>query len=130
MSYVPPFEFIRRYAEIAIADGELRVSFSYDNFVQMIQLMISGIEIDEEVYLQNGDDIAQALSDSTVASVKQHFLEIGYFKGYLPNAPQVDETWYLQEYPDVAAGIESGEIESATQHFLSDGYREGRKPYP
>lgn len=130
MKYLPPFDLIRRMVEVTTMRGELRVSLSYDDFIKILRMMISGVEVDEKWYLDHHEDIAKAVSAGSVASAKQHFVDDGYFEGRLPFSMPVNERWYLQEYPDVAESIRKGVVASGEQHFAEDGYREGRLPYP
>ena len=129
MKYLPPFDLIRRMVEVSTVRGELRVSLSYDDFIKILRMMISGIEVDEGWYLKEHEDIARAVAGGAVASAKQHFLDDGYFEGRLPFAMPVDERWYLEQYPDVAESVRKGIVSSGQQHFSEDGYREGRLPY-
>lgn len=129
MKYLPPFDLIRRSVEISTVRDELRVSLSYDDFIKIIRLMISGIQVDEEWYRQEYGDIARAIQDGKLASAKQHFIDDGYFEGRRPFAMPLDERWYLEQYPDVADSVRKGAVGSAEQHFAEDGYREGRLPH-
>lgn len=129
VKYLPPFDLIRRLVEISTVRGELRVSLSYDDFIKIIRLLISSIQVDEEWYLQEYGDIAQAIQDGKLVSAKQHFIDDGYFEGRRPFGMPVDERWYLEQYPDVADSVRKGVVGSAEQHFVEDGYREGRLPY-
>ena len=129
MKYLPPFDLLRRSVEISTVRGELRVSLSYDDFIKIIRLMISGIQVDEAWYLQEYEDIAQAIREGKLTSAKQHFIDDGYFEGRRPFAMPVDERWYLEQYPDVADSVRKGVVGSAEQHFAEDGYLEGRRPY-
>jgi hypothetical protein len=129
VKYVPPFDLIRRSVEIATVRGELRVNVSYDEFVRILRMMISGIEVNEEWYLRQYEDIAQAIREGSIKSAKQHFMDDGYFEGRLPFPMSVDEKWYLTENPDVAESVRKGIVGSGEQHFVEDGYREGRLPY-
>ena len=129
MKYLPSFDLIRRCVEISSVRGELRVSVSYDDFIRILRLMISGIEVNEEWYLNEHQDIAQAVREGSIQSAKEHFTSDGYFEGRLPFPMPVDEQWYLEQYPDVAESVRNGVVESAQQHFAEDGYREGRLPY-
>jgi hypothetical protein len=129
VKYLPPFDLIRRFVEISTVRGELRVNISYDDFIRILRLMISGIEVDEEWYLKEYEDIAQAVNAGSIASAKQHFVDDGYFEGRRPVPMPVDERWYLAQYPDVAESIRKGIVASGEQHFAEDGYREGRLPY-
>ncbi len=129
MKYLPPFDLIRRMVEVATVRGELRVSLSYDDFIRIMRMMISGLEVDERWYLQEHEDIARAVASGAVASAKQHFVDDGYFEGRLPFPMPVDERWYLEHNPDVAESVRKGIVSSGQQHFAEDGYREGRLPY-
>ena len=129
MKYLPPFDLIRRSVEISTIRGELRVSLSYDDFVRVLRLMISGIQVNEEWYLTEYPDIAQAIRDGKVESARQHFIDDGFFEGRRPFPMDVDERWYLEQYSDVAESVRTGVVGSGQQHFVEDGYREGRLPY-
>jgi len=129
VKYLPPFDLIRRSVEISTVRGELRVSLSYDDFVGVLRLMISGIQVNEEWYLTEYPDIAQAIRDGKVESARQHFIDDGFFEGRRPFPMDVDERWYLEQYPDVAESVRTGVVGSGQQHFVEDGYREGRLPY-
>ena len=129
VNYLPPFDLIRRMVEVSTVRGELRVSLSYDDFIKILRMIIVGIDVDEEWYLREYEDIAQAVGDGSVASAKQHFVDDGFFEGRLPFPMPVDERWYLQQYPDVAESVRKGVIGSGQQHFTEDGYREGRLPH-
>ena len=129
MKYLPPFDLIRRSVEITTVKGELRINVSYDNFINILRLLISGIQVDEEWYLSEYPDIAQAVKEGLITSARQHFIDDGYFEGRLPFPMAVDERWYLEQHPDVAEGVRKGVLASAQQHFAEDGYREGRLPY-
>jgi hypothetical protein len=129
VKYVPPFDIIRRSVEVSTIRGELRVSLSYDDFVRILRLMISGIQVNEEWYLLEYPDIALAIRSGKVESAKQHFIDDGFFEGRRPFPMDVDEPWYLQQYPDVAESVRTGVVNSGQQHFAEDGYREGRLPF-
>lgn len=129
MKYIPPFDLIRRSVEISTVKGELRVNVSYEDFIRLLKMLITGIDVDEEWYLRTYDDIAKAVREGTVSSARQHFVDDGYFEGRMPFPVTVDERWYLQQNPDVAESVRRGIIESAQSHFQEDGYREGRMPF-
>jgi hypothetical protein len=116
--------------EVSTVRGELRVSLSYDDFVKILRMLISNVEVDEKWYLATHEDIARAVASGAVASARQHFIDDGYFEGRLPFSIPVNERWYLEQYPDVAESVRKGLVGSAEQHFAEDGYREGRRPFP
>lgn len=129
MRYLPPFDSVKRLVEISNVKGVPRVSMSYEQFVQMVRMLLGAVELSEAWYASAYPDIGQAVQDGIVASGRRHFIDDGYFEGRQPFAMQVDEAWYLQQYPDVAEGIRAGHIESAQAHFDKDGYQEGRLPF-
>jgi hypothetical protein len=130
VNFLPPFEEIKGFVNFAAAKGELTVSASYTQFTILIRTLLQGIEVDEEWYLRQYPDIAEAIRNKTVNSAKEHFLSDGYFEGRLPFPIKVNEAWYLEQNPGVADYIARGELKSAQQHFNSNGYREGRRPFP
>ena len=130
MDYLPPFEGIKSAVTFAAVKGELTVSVTYAQFTDVIRTLLQGIEVDEEWYLNQYPDVAEAVRAGTFASAKEHFLNNGYFEGRLPFLIKIDEAWYLKQNPGVAEYIARGELESAQQHFNDNGYREGRQPFP
>ena len=114
MKYLPPFDLIRRMVEVSTVRGELRVSLAYDDFVKILRMMISGIEVDEEWYLKENEDIAQAIAKGAVGSAKQHFVDDGYFEGRRPFPMPVDERWYLEHNADVAESVRKGVVSGAS----------------
>jgi hypothetical protein len=129
VNYFPPFEVIRRSVDIQAVRGELRVNMTYEEFVALLRLMISGIEVDEDWYARVYEDIGNAIRTGGIRSARQLFISDGYFEGRLPAPIQVDEAWYLNKYPDVADGIRKGLLVSAQEYFNMDGYKEGRLPF-
>jgi hypothetical protein len=129
MKYLPPFDLIRRSVEISTVRGELRVNLLYEDFVKLLKMMISGIEVDEAWYLKTYEDIAKAVREGSIESARRHFVDDGYFEGRLPFPMRVDERWYQQYYADVGESVRKGVIVSGQVHFDEDGYREGRLPF-
>ncbi len=127
--YVPPFELLKGLVDVSAVKGELRVTATYKQFVEILKLMLVGIKVDEAWYLKQYEDIAEAIKAGIVQSPQQHFIDDGYFEGRLPGPMVVDEKWYLEAYPDVADGIRAGTLTSAQAHFERDGYKEGRRPF-
>jgi hypothetical protein len=128
VSSIPAFELLKQRLSIVTVNGQLKVNNTYDEFLDIIRLVLRSVTVDEAWYLTEYPDIAEAVAGGEVKSARHHFIDSGYFEGRLPCPLEVDEAWYLAEYPDVAEGIERGEIQSARQHFLEHGYEEGRLP--
>ncbi len=130
MGYVPPFSQFKRKMRMSAANGKQGAQMDYEDLVGFIKLMLRGVPVDEQWYLTQNPDVAEAISKGLYRSAKHHFVEDGYFEGRTPCEFKVDEKWYSQTYQDVAEGIKAGSLESAKQHFLSHGYIEGRLPSP
>jgi hypothetical protein len=130
VKYLPPFEVIKRSVEISASKGHVTATVSYENLLEMIKCLLSIVDVDEEWYVVQYPDVAQAIGQGKTVSARQHFIDSGYFEGRLPYLIPVDERWYLKSYPDVAAGVRGGAEPSGQAHFLQGGYREGRLPYP
>src|SRR5438132_283751 len=128
MVYVVPFNRLMQKVETKSANGQHRVTMTYDEFKGIIKLLLRAVEVDEEWYRREDKDIAAAIDAKKISSAKEHFVEDGYFEGRLPRPHQVDESWYIRHYDDVAEGLRSGNFESALRHFEEHGYREGRLP--
>ncbi len=129
MRYVPPFERLKgrvRFSETK--DGAIRVKAAYDDMVQLIQVLLSAVDVDEAWYLQQNKDVAQGIREGKIKSARQHFLDHGYFEGRAPFQMAVDEAWYLAANPDVAEHVRLGAFASGQAHFDASGYREGRLP--
>ena len=85
---------------------------------------MSLLSFDEQFYLDNNHDVAQAVLDGVFSSGKEHYDAFGAFEGRNPNR-FFDSSFYLDNNPDVAeAGI------NPFDHFESFGQIEGRQPSP
>jgi hypothetical protein len=129
LKYLPPFELLKSFLTISNVKGELMVSCSYENLVQMVRNMIIGIEVDEAWYLERYPDIAEAIQQGLVESARLHFVNDGYFEGRIPFPIRVDERFYLEQNAGVADYVRRGILESGQQHFDENGYAEGRAPF-
>ena len=129
MTYLPPFDVIKKLIEISTVRGKPRVSVDYSDFISIIRSFLYNEKIDEEWYLGQYEDVAEALKDGSIQCATRHFVESGYFEGRLPFRLAVDEKWYLAQNPDVAESIRAGKVKSAQAHFQENGYREGRLPF-
>lgn len=130
MSTLPSFKLVSQRLSVVKAKRRSKVDNSFDEFLDIIRLLLRGVAFDKAWYLTEYPDIAEAVAAGELKSARQHFINSGYFEGRLPRAMEIDEAWYLAKYPDVAEAIARGEIESARQHFLEHGYEEGRSCSP
>jgi hypothetical protein len=128
MYYIPSFKVIRGRMTVVTVNGKSKINNSYDDFVEVIKLLLRGAAFDEKWYISKYADVAEAVKTGAFKSGRHHFIEVGYFEGRRPREFEVDEKWYLSTYPDVAEGVGKGEIRSAYQHFNEHGYEEGRLP--
>lgn len=129
MKYIPPFEILKSYLRLSNIKGEIVVSCSYENLIEMFRRLIAGVQVDEKWYLRRYPDIADAIKQGIVKSARRHFLDDGYFEGRVPFEIKVDEKWYLEANPGVADYVKRGLLTSGQQHFDENGYAEGRLPF-
>ena len=133
--YLPPFDLIKRRAANPEANGHENgnggstIHLSEDEFKEIVKLLLRGVDVDEDWYLTENADVAQAIRDGGFKSARHHFIEEGYFEGRKPYPFRVNEQWYLRTYPDVAESIKTGRASSPQQHFQDHGYAEGRLPW-
>jgi hypothetical protein len=130
LTYVPPFSAVKGKISMVTIRGQKRVNNTYEELIDIIKLLLHGVQVDESWYLGNYKDVAEAVAAGRYKSAKHHFVEEGYFEGRRPAMVDVDQNWYLAQYPDVAEGIAKGLFKSVTDHFMSHGYEEGRLPAP
>lgn len=129
MKYLPPFEILKAFLTISNVKGELMVSCTYENMVQLLRRMIIGVEVDEAWYLDRYPDIAEAISQGVVKSARLHFVNDGYFEGRMPFPIRVDERYYLAQNAGVSDFVRKGMLVTGQQHFDENGYAEGRLPF-
>ena len=129
MKYLPPFELLKAFLTISTVKGELMVSCTYENMVQLLRQMIIGVEVNEAWYLERYPDIAEAIEQGIVKSARLHFVNDGYFEGRMPFPIRVEERYYLAHNPGVSEYVRKGMLESGQQHFEENGYAEGRLPF-
>ena len=97
-------------------------------------------DFDEDFYLREHPDIADAVAQGLFASGRDHYVQHGQREGRKasgagqiaapPTDFSFDEEWYLAEYSDVAQGVASGHLKSGLEHWLQSGKAEGRIPPP
>ena len=129
MKYLPPFEVLKSYLTMQTLNGELTVSCTYENLVEMLRRLLAGVVVDEKWYLTRYPDIAEAISQGLVQSAQIHFVNDGYFEGRQPFEIKVDERYYLTQNAGVADYVRRGLLTSGQQHFDENGYKEGRLPF-
>ncbi len=129
MKYLPPFEIMKTYVNMETVSGELTVTCSYENFVEMLRRLLAGVVVDEPWYLTRYPDIADAIKQGLVPSAQAHFVNDGYFEGRQPFEIKVDERYYLTQNAGVADFVRRGLLTSGQQHFEENGYQEGRLPF-
>lgn len=96
----------------------------------LLQVALATADFDEEAYLAENPDVADAIAKGKIESARLHYIGYGYFEGRKGAGPAIDAQWYLSKYPDVAAAVREGRIESAEAHFVLIGGGEGRSPAP
>jgi hypothetical protein len=129
LRYLPPFEVIKGMMNLTTARGKTRVDMTYEDMQKLISTLLASVEVDEDYYLKNNQDVADGLRAGNIRSAREHFIDHGYFEGRLPYRIEVDEEWYLKTNADVAETVRSGHYQSGQAHFDGPGYPEGREPF-
>ncbi|MFB2934685.1 S8 family serine peptidase [Aerosakkonemataceae cyanobacterium BLCC-F154] len=81
----------------------------------------------ENDYLWQNTDVAQAVQSGLFASGAAHFYGLGIFENRNPSG-FFDESYYLRQNPDVAQAVQSGLFARGLDHFLQLGQNENRSP--
>ncbi|WP_400771434.1 hypothetical protein [Methylosinus sporium] len=109
-------------------DGKVERVVPEQIFQILLNAALQTVEVDEEWYMTNYEDVAKACRDKGIANAKEHYVKFGYFEGRLPRRLEFDESYYLSVNPDVAVAVENNEIASGIDHFEKVGHKEGRRP--
>jgi hypothetical protein len=128
--FVPPAVSLLNALKIdqAIFEKGGRVEIPAGLLKLLLQIALAAADFDEDGYLKENPDVANALGSGEIESAHVHFIGFGYFEGRQGAGPEVDEHWYMQKYPDVATAVREGRIKSARHHFHMIGAAEGRSP--
>ncbi len=87
-----------------------------------IEVKPAPVNFDENYYLSQNPDVAEAVASGDFVNGQQHFDEYGRYEARDPNE-EFDTSYYLETYPDVAdAGV------NPLQHYQINGAVEGRRP--
>src|SRR5260370_31570603 len=92
----------------------------------LVKTLIATLPFDEEFYAAIYPDLAAARDCGSIADLRTHFVDHGYWEGRLGAPPQIDDAFYRESYPDVAAPIDRGEFTSPLDHFIKAGAPAGR----
>jgi hypothetical protein len=129
ISYLMPFSELKKKIQIVSDNGQLKVTMSYEAFIDIVRELLKPLPMDENFYKAMYPDVAEAIAAGIHRSAKDHFIENGYAEGRLPFLIKIDPDWYAAQNPDLREGLESGEIGSLEEHFIKHGYQEGRWPF-
>jgi hypothetical protein len=128
--YVPSADSLTAALGVSRADlnGNGQIAVPAPLLKLLLQIALATAEFDEQRYLEQNPDVADAIERGEIESAYMHYIGYGYFEGRRGAGPVVDEDWYLAAYPDVAAAVREGGVTSAECHFHSIGGAEGRSP--
>jgi hypothetical protein len=128
--FVPPFKSILR--ALGTDEATLNASDSVTIPLELFKLLLTAIalseDVDEERYLAEYPDVAQAAGTEVGPKALLHFARSGYFEGRRTFAENFDHDYYLKVNPDVARAIERGHVTSAEDHYFAWGRYELRAP--
>lgn len=130
MTYLPPFEIIKRNLDFQPGNGDPTVTLTYQELVNVLRMVLQGVRVGEDWYKREYEDIGRAIAEGRLPSAQHHFVNDGWLEGRRPYPMAVDDEWYRRQYADVAQFIREERLPSSQVHFDQDGYREGRRPSP
>ena len=100
------------YATIARAIGapeaavelldEGNITISKKSLRLLLQYVALSSDYDEDFYLRENNDVAEAFEAGQVTDLRKHYRENGFFEGRKAANVDFDEDWYLETYTDVA----------------------------
>jgi hypothetical protein len=93
-----------------------------------VQLALATVQFDEKWYLSAYPDIQKAIAKGEYQSGLDHYQQVGFYEGRLPQEIEFDEHFYCSTYSDIQRAVEMGTLTSPKIHFLTKGYAEGRIP--
>ena len=125
-----PFDRLKPLLRVAPTSGGLTSYMFQDDFIELIKQLLKSVPVDGAWYSSYYPIEEIGIIKSDIETVSAHYVEIGYFKGWLPADVVVDAEWYKQRYEHVRHGLELGHAADAKDHFLKIGYREGCRPIP
>ena len=123
-----PFSEWERQGQVRLAEATAQVTVSRDLFTAMLRPWLLRVRFDEAYYRRSNPDLVQAEATGIIKSMREHYLQFGYFESRLPCLVEVDAAFYSKDYPDVPAAIIDGAVKSAQYHFEMYGFKEGRLP--
>lgn len=128
--FVPPYSLIMQHL-VAGGDeaGADEVTIPRKLLDFLLRCLLDHTDFDEEQYQECNPDVSAAIRDKSIASGREHFLNVGYFEGRT-GGTAVLETWYLARNPDVAAAKQAGKVPSGKVQYRLAGAQEWREPNP
>lgn len=105
-----------------------RPAYYFENFLQYFaqqQRPFINLFFDENFYLAQNPDVAEAVARGKFASGFQHFFKFGQSEGRNPSI-LFDNREYLAQNSDIAEAVAAGNYTSGFQHFIEHGLFEER----
>lgn len=128
--YLPPYQaLLSMLSAGAERKGAKNIVVPEQVLKMILQMALSQTQFDENAYLKENPDVADAVRRGVMPNANYHYVNFGYFEKR-PGGVPVDTAWYEKQYPDVALAIRSGKsrVKSALEHFDVAGAAEGRAP--
>jgi ABC-type amino acid transport substrate-binding protein len=83
------------------------------------------LNFDENTYLQQHSDVAEAVAEGQLGSGFEHWVRFGFNEGRTPQIP-FNEQFYLDFNPDVTEAVTNGDFASGFEHYALFGASENR----
>lgn len=109
------------------SNGNVADSLTGETLISAAALPSELVGFNENTYLQQNPDVANATANGLVASSYDHWVRFSSSEGRMPQIP-FNESFYLDFNPDVAEAVANGGFSSGLEHYLNFGAAEGRAP--
>ncbi|MGB3188154.1 MAG: transporter substrate-binding domain-containing protein [Limnoraphis sp.] len=83
------------------------------------------LNFDENTYLQQHSDVAEAVAEGRLGSGFEHWVKFGFNEGRIPQIA-FKENFYLDFNPDVTEAVNNGDFASGFEHYALFGASENR----
>jgi len=83
------------------------------------------LNFDENTYLQQHSDVADAVADGRLGSGFEHWVKFGFNEGRIPQIA-FKENFYLDFNPDVTEAVTNGNFATGFEHYALFGALENR----
>jgi hypothetical protein len=130
LQYVPHIDVLLQALRInrERLDSKSKVAIDAKLLKSLLRTIAECMPFSEKFYLETYPDLAEAYTAGQIPSLREHFIELGFFEGRFGAPPPVDEAYYTNLYKDVGQALLRGDVKSGAEHYQRSGHAESRVP--